>query len=207
MKSRLLFFILLFLLRGTFLFAETPACEVYFSPKDHLAERLIQLIDQEKKSIRVAVYCMTHAGIAKALVNARERGVDVEVIVDPFSVKARSCVHRIFKANIPLFVWDPSLSLQGKTFKGGKKRQKDPIMHDKFCVFGEKFVWTGSFNFTHDGSLRNEENAVLIESSDVAKKYMQHFSELKVYGCRPFSEYVAFHPKKRSNISKRPSLN
>lgn len=181
------------------LISEQANCEAYFSPKDHLAERLIQLINQEKKSIKVAVYCLTHTGIAKALIDAREKGVNVEVIVDPFSIKIRSCVHRLSKANIPLFVWDPTLNLQGKSFKGGKKRDKAPIMHDKFCVFGESITWTGSFNFTHDGNLRNEENAVIIESSEIAKKYLQHFSDIKVYGCRPFGEYLAFHPKKRTS--------
>jgi cardiolipin hydrolase len=188
------------------LFSSDAQCEVYFSPKDHLAERLIQLIQQEKKSVKVAVFCVTHPGITKALIEAWERGVKVEVIVDPFSVKVRSCVHRLAKANVPLFVWDPSLNLQGKSFKGSKKRNKEPIMHDKFCVLGESITWTGSFNFTQDGNLRNEENAVIIESSEVAKKYLEHFGEIKVYGCRPFGEYLAFHPKKHT-LNKLSTIN
>ncbi len=173
------------------IFCAAP-CEVFFSPQDHLAERLIGLIDQEQKSIRVAVYSISHTKIARALERAKERGVAVELIVDPVSIKTRSPLHRLSKGQVPLFVWDGPV-----TFAASGKSRKG-LMHDKFCIFGDHLVWTGSFNFTYDAELRNEENAVLLDSSSIAKKFLERFEEMKLRSCKSYLEYLALHPKKKS---------
>jgi hypothetical protein len=58
--------------------------QVLFSPDDKIADELISLIGMEKRSIKAAVYCLMHRGIANALIDAHERGVNVEVISFPF---------------------------------------------------------------------------------------------------------------------------
>ena len=148
-------FFLLFLLKLSICaraFAASAECEVYFSSNDRIADKLIERIQQEKKEILVAIYCFTHSGIGNALIEAKERGVHVEVVIDREALKKRSFVHHLIKADIPLYVWDPYLNASN---------QKLPIMHDKFCVLGDQLVWTGSFNFTFDGANRNEENVVV----------------------------------------------
>ncbi len=184
-----------FFLQLTFLFSavafsaqkELPAIQVFFSPKDQVARRLISLIEKEQKSIRVAVYCITHRGIAEALVQAKKRGVDVEVIVDPFSVKNRLPVDRIARCGIPVFVWESQVN-----------KKKKALMHDKFCVFGAKGVWTGSFNFTYNADLENCENALFFEDAEIAKRYLDQFKIIKYKNSRPYEEYLTLHfpPKK-----------
>lgn len=49
------------------------------------------------------------------------------------------------------------------------------LMHNKFCVFGNK-VWTGSWNPSQEMSIPN--NAVLIESSTISNAYLSEFNEL-----------------------------
>jgi len=164
-------------------------CKVYFSPKDQLAERIIDLIDGENKSIKIAIYSMTHMGIAKALERARQRKVAVEVLVDPFSVKVQSSIHRLLEAKIPLFVWDQGIRM-------GARRRK-ALMHDKFCVFGDHTVWTGSFNFTNDANLRHQENAVAMKSKEIAQNYLTQFAHMKLYESRPYQEYITLYPKKK----------
>jgi hypothetical protein len=67
------------------------------------------------------------------------------------------------------------------------KQAASPRMHHKFVVFGNlnpegwcfepKAVWTGSFNFTHNG--RNSlENAVFIEDEKIANAYFQEYSQV-----------------------------
>lgn len=190
----MIFLRLLLLLAPIYTFAAHPAsCEVYFSPKDGVAQKLIELIDKEQKSVKVAIYSMTHTGIAKALVRAKERGVDVQVIVDPFSVKIRSSVERLADADIPLYVWDQNLQIKGET-----RLKRRAIMHDKFCLLGEQLVWTGSFNFTHDAAYRHQENVVTIDSRSIAQKFKEQFDQMRLYECRPLSEYKDLHPKKKS---------
>lgn len=191
-KVKFLAYILLFLPMAAF--CMSADCEVFFSPQDELANRLIELIDKEKKSIKVAVYSMTHVGIAKALDRAKQRGVQIEVLVDPNSVKFRSSIKKLVEAKIPVFVWDRHLRL-GE----GKKKS---LLHDKFCIFGDTAVWTGSFDFTN---LRNHENAINIQSGEVAKSYLAQFSKMVLYESRPYQEFLAIYPKKKREKNKETS--
>lgn len=150
-----------------------------FSPHDHLAEELISLIDKERKTIRIAVYCLTHRQIVKALTHAKERGVDVQVLIDPDSLRSKTVLRQMQKPPFPILVWNPPL--QYKELKNGKRVQKRrSLLHDKFCVFGNDRVWTGSFNFTLDGSNTHQENALIIESRELAKQYLADFERLKM---------------------------
>jgi phosphatidylserine/phosphatidylglycerophosphate/cardiolipin synthase-like enzyme len=162
--------------------------QVLFSPKDHIAEELIKLIQKEQKSIKAAVYCLMHRGIAKALIDAHERGVHVEVIIDPYSLKSRSPVKKMHEANVPLFIWNPSVpTTQAKNARKVKKHR--PLMHDKFCILGNNLVWTGSFNFTFEGTQANRENVIVLENKEIASRYLEEFEHLKREGCQGFSEY------------------
>jgi phosphatidylserine/phosphatidylglycerophosphate/cardiolipin synthase-like enzyme len=191
MRVRTFFLQLLFLSLTLFSHAaenvDKSNIKLYFSPQDHLADQLISYIDKEQKSLHVAVYCFTHRGITEALVRAKKRGVEIEVIVDPFSVKARSPVVRMAGSGIPIYVWDPGFD--------PAKRKKAPIMHDKFCVFGGKSVWTGSFNFTYEADTVNRENALYIEDLEYAKKFLDQFRSMKNRGCSRYEEYLTAHPK------------
>jgi phosphatidylserine/phosphatidylglycerophosphate/cardiolipin synthase-like enzyme len=162
---------------------ETPAkaTEVYFSPQDHLADKLVSYIDQEQKTIRVAAYAFSHWKIAKALCQAKERGVDVEVIVDPFTLQFPSALKKMAKSQIPIWIWDP----KPIEHKNGKKKM--PLMHDKFCVFEEHAVWTGSFNFTYTADSSNCENALILHNPDIAQKFKAQFQHLKESGCKAYT--------------------
>ncbi|MGD0664363.1 MAG: phospholipase D-like domain-containing protein [Rhabdochlamydiaceae bacterium] len=164
---------------------------VYFSPDDHLEKQLIKMIDQENKSIHVCIYTFTDREVADALVAAKKRGVDVEVIVDRFSVKAKSPLHRLSAAMIPVYVWDPG--------RGREKRARRPLMHNKFCIFGGHSVWTGSFNFTYDASRSHQENALVVRDEGVAHAYQNQFASIKMRSCIPIASFVAEKPKKRLN--------
>ncbi len=177
-----------------FAFGQQADCLVYFSPSDRPAEKLIQLISKEEVSIKLAAYSITHAGIAKALMTAKERGVAIEILVDPFAVKARSSTHKLVGRGVPLFVWDQNLR-----YNPTKRRAR---MHEKFCIFGSHTVWTGSFNFTNDSNLRHRENAIVMRGHEIAGKYLTHFSHMKLYESRPYGEYLALYPKRKKNSQK-----
>jgi phosphatidylserine/phosphatidylglycerophosphate/cardiolipin synthase-like enzyme len=163
--------------------------QVLFSPEDSVATELIALIEKEKKSIKAAIYCLTHYAIANALMDAHVRGVDVQVIVDPTSVKTRSAARRMGNANLPIFVWNPPTTYH--ISKSGKRtKQRKALMHDKFCVLGDRMVWTGSFNFSIQAA-SNSENVLILESAEIASRYLKEFERLKRTHCCPFREYLA----------------
>ena len=179
-------------LSSTLIYSKEPIAnyQVLFSPEGHIADELIALIGKEKKSIKAAVYCLMHRGIVQALIDAHERGVQVEVIVDPFSVKSRSPVKKMGEANLPLFVWNPQLPVAEN--KNGKKvRKRKSLMHDKFCVLGNNQVWTGSFNFTFEASHSNRENVIVLENKEIASLYLEEFERMKRDGCQSFNDYLS----------------
>jgi phosphatidylserine/phosphatidylglycerophosphate/cardiolipin synthase-like enzyme len=202
MMFRNIFFLKTYIAISCFIFALHAVenqcdhlCEVYFSPKDNVAHQLISLIDQETKSVQIAVYGFTHHGIAAALIKAKKKGVQVEVIVDPFSVKESSPVKRLFKSGIVVWVWKPAIcNLPNK--EKAHQHNRSSLMHDKFCIFGDHSVWTGSFNFTYNGNNCNEENVVLIKADNVVEKFKQQFHDIKTKGCKPYCEYTSLKNEK-----------
>ena len=167
-------------------YTESPAiCSVYFSPDDKLADRLVQLIEEEKSTLYVAVYCLTHHKVTDALIEAKGRGVDVQIIIDPYSLDLTKNIERLAKAHIPIYVWDPCHCEKPR----GDKRA---LMHDKFCVFSDQ-VWTGSFNFTHKATAFNEENAILIKSESMVKEFAARFLHIQQQGCLSYKKYKKLH--------------
>lgn len=153
---------------------------VYFSDQESIEDRLIEWIDKETQSIRMAAYCVMNTKIGKALQRAHARGVDVEILVDPYSVKSRSPLKKLVAAGIPVYVWNPEVGI-------GKKKG---LMHHKFCVLGGHRVWTGSFNFTKEASINNRENVVLIQGSQAVSNFLQQFNHLKKEGGCLYAEFV-----------------
>ena len=169
-----------------------PVVESYFSPEDHVADRLINLISKETVSIKAAVYCLTHRGIIKALSDAKRRGVDVELIIDPFTIRARAPLRRMAQTGMKVFVWDPQW--KQATDAG---RHREPLMHHKFCLFHSAgAVWTGSFNFTSEASNANQENAILLRDEKQMQLFEAQFQEIKEKGCRSYLDYLT-RPKKK----------
>ncbi len=55
-------------------------------------------------------------------------------------------------------------------------RKKAGLMHNKFCVFDSRIVWTGSFNPTKRNT---RDDAIIINSTLLAKNYIEEFDEMR----------------------------
>lgn len=119
---------------------------VAFSPGD--AEALVvSTIGGAKKEVRMAAYSFTSPKVAKALVDAKKRGVDVRAVLDK-SQRTERYSGATFLANEGIAV---------------RINSKYAIMHNKFIVVDGVTVETGSFNFTSSAAKRNAENVIVIE--------------------------------------------
>ena len=127
-----------------------------------LDEKLAAVIDAAETSVDVAVYDLNLARVADALVRAHQRGVRVRVVTDE-AYEDELGPQRLRKAKVPL-VMD----------------ERDPYMHDKFVVIDGRQVWTGSWNLTDNGTYRNNNNVVVVESKALAKNYTTEFEEMFV---------------------------
>lgn len=63
-------------------FKSTGTVDVYFSPKGGATNTIVTELDNAKTEILVQAYSFTIAPIAKALTDARKRGVQIEVVLD-----------------------------------------------------------------------------------------------------------------------------
>jgi phosphatidylserine/phosphatidylglycerophosphate/cardiolipin synthase-like enzyme len=145
--------------------------EVCFSPEHryYMKHKLFALIDNAKSAIYMAIYWITDDSIIDKLIEARKRNVTVEVFFDSTTPNVTTYVSK-FLANDIIPIVFPS-SQQG-------------IMHNKFVMIDFKTIFTGSANFTKaafefSNTNYNFENVVIIESTNIASKYLKEFVNIE----------------------------
>jgi phosphatidylserine/phosphatidylglycerophosphate/cardiolipin synthase-like enzyme len=135
--------------------ASSPSVRVYFSPFGGCTDAVEASLLLAKSNVLVQAYSFTSAPIAKALVDAKKRGVDVEVLLDK-SQRSEQYTSATFLANegVPVFIDD-----------------SHRIAHNKVMVIDGETVITGSFNFTKSAEEANAENLLIIKDPLLAQKY------------------------------------
>ena len=138
----------------------TGTVEVAFSPNGGGAALIIRTIGEAKKTIQVQAYSFTNADIAKALLEAHKRAVNVRVVLDK-SQETEKYTSATFLANsgVPVRIDDDFA-----------------IAHSKIMIIDGETVITGSFNFTKAAEERNAENVLVIRGNkELAKLYLQNW--------------------------------
>lgn len=134
----------------------------YFSPNGGCTDAVVSALHDARKTVLVQAYSFTSEPIARALVDARKRGVDVQVILDK-SQRTERYSGATFLANegVPVFI------------DAGHR-----IAHNKVMVIDGETVITGSFNFTKSAESGNAENVLLIlHAPELAKRYGENWKE------------------------------
>lgn len=151
----------------------TPTAQIGFSPDAKRAsarELVLSLIDSATSSIRLIGYSFTARDITDALIRAKQRGVDVRVVLDEKeNAKNTTSVRQI-----------------GRLISAGIPTRLDsyfPIQHDKAIVVDGSSTETGSFNFTESAERYNSENAVVIwHMPGLAQDMLAHWQSRWDYG-------------------------
>jgi len=130
---------------------------------------LVKTINEAKVSFYGAFYDIGSVPVTNAILAAKKRGVDIRLVTDDSNYN-KPQVSRLEAAGITV-VSDAN--------KG--------LMHNKFAVIDDEKVWTGSYNITENGENKNNNNAILIRSPELAGIYLARFKdmfELKNFGNR-----------------------
>jgi phosphatidylserine/phosphatidylglycerophosphate/cardiolipin synthase-like enzyme len=133
--------------------------EIYFSPHGGATDAVVQTIAAAQNSVLVQAYSFTSAPIAKALVDAHNRGVRVEAILDD-SQKSEKYSSLDFLTHAGISTW-----IDGR----------HAIAHNKLMILDGKVVITGSFNFTKAAEENNAENLLIIRDEAVAQQYLANW--------------------------------
>ncbi len=144
-----------------------------FSPQGKCSAHILREIESAKKELLVAVYAFTNDDLSNALVQAKKRGVAVQVVVDrEFDLANQNSKGKFFDAQkIPL-----------RRISGNKPKiaEKDAgLMHQKFAVIDSRIVFTGSYNWTYSADSLNDENLLLFrDAGPLAEEYRKAFFRL-----------------------------
>jgi phosphatidylserine/phosphatidylglycerophosphate/cardiolipin synthase-like enzyme len=138
----------------------TPsAVTVCFTPGGNCTDAIVKALSEAKRTILVQAYSFTSALIAKALLDAHTRGVQVQVILDK-SQRTEKYSSADFLANqgVPTMI-----------------DANHAIAHNKVIIIDGETVLTGSFNFTKAAQEKNAENLVIIRDPALAAQYAQNW--------------------------------
>ena len=142
------------------LFQEKPKeYKAFFTPGTGCENNIIAAINKAQK-IEIAVYSITHPGITNAIIAAHNRGATIRIVTDRQMANGKgSRVEEIRSAGIPVLT-----------------NKKHKIEHNKFAVFDDVHVVSGSYNWTTNASKYNSENCVFFDQPD--KEYSDRFKYL-----------------------------
>lgn len=147
-----------------------------FSGQADIEALLESAIRGSKKSVEVALYGFTLPRVAQALVDAKERGVAVHVLVN------ESHVHTARISEQLELLIDKGLDV--RTLRGVGNYG---IMHNKLGIYDGKMVSAGSFNWAVTANLANSENIVFSRDKGVVAGYRKYFAWMWGYA-RPVSQ-------------------
>lgn len=162
-------------------------------------QSLLREINSAKNTIDFAIYGIDkQPEIMKALIRAQKRGVKIRWVFD-VDKNGKSIYSENFSLQKVLLNSRNDIDLVNGGVKPNGKKVKDAIMHNKFFIFDDKKVWTGSANISKtDLSGFNANSAILIESNAVAAIYKTEFE--KMYN-------GSFHQLKTETISNQTVLS
>lgn len=143
----------------------TGSIELAFTPWDDAEGAIIKALLQARREIQVQAYLFTSRALARALIEAKQRGVIVEVLADrEMLVKGEnSQIPRLAEAGIPIWL-----------------ESRYAVAHNKIILIdpreADATVITGSYNFTYSAQARNAENLLILRGNPaLAQAYLENW--------------------------------
>ena len=120
--------------------------DLYMLPEKTALNAVLQLLDEAKDTIQVAMFTLSHPKIIEKLEHAQKRGVNVKVIIDRYTKQPKT-----------------ELSLC--------HAEGPALLHHKWALIDHKHLIVGSTNWTKAGFTKNfEAFAILRDLSDCELK-------------------------------------
>lgn len=147
---------------------EVPASgriEVLFTPWDDAEGAVLRAIEAARRSIHVQMFLISSRNIARALLSAHARGIEVQVLADREMVVngENSQVPKLAAAGIPV-----------------RLETRYAAAHNKILLIDvdgpHPVVITGSYNFTWSAQARNAENLLILRDDPaLAQAYLANW--------------------------------
>jgi len=135
---------------------------ISFSRTQDTSTLLRQWISKSNQTIKLMLYCITQDPLSDALITAKNRGIDVDIVIDDSMVNTSgSDYQRILGSGI---------DIRNDSYSG--------LMHHKVMIIDGKVVATGSYNWSAAAEDSNYENLIILRSTDIAGQYIAEFNRI-----------------------------
>lgn len=134
----------------------------YFTDQHDCPAKIVSLISQAEKSIDVCMYTITDDRISKALLDAHSGGVAVRIVTDDEKIDVPgSDIAAFMCAGIAV-----------------RTDSSSAYMHNKFAIFDDRAVATGSYNWTAGAARVNQENFIVTRDAGLVREFGKYFERL-----------------------------
>jgi phosphatidylserine/phosphatidylglycerophosphate/cardiolipin synthase-like enzyme len=125
--------------------------------------KLISFIGLAETQLDIAIFSLTHSGIADAIVKAKSKpNMKIRMIVDREQAVAES-------SKVPY------LKAAGIDIRIGFAKS---MTHNKFTIVDLKRLETGSYNYTFNATNNNLENQVYLSEESTVKRFSAEFERM-----------------------------
>ena len=137
---------------------------VRFSPDDGIDDMIEKLIAAADDSVYMLAYSFASRDIAERLQAADDNGLDVIVVCEDskaYTDGGGQC-GPLSEAGMQVYV----------------DGYPDTLMHEKVIILDNSVVIAGSYNFTRSADKRNDEQVLVIQSPEIAGKFLAEFDKI-----------------------------
>jgi hypothetical protein len=126
--------------------------------------RIISEMQKAKHNIYIAMAWFTDRDIVNALIAAKNRNVNIEIILSS-SDQNETVIQMFVDSNIKVHAFE-MIAERG-------------IMHHKFCLIDNGLSISGSYNYTYNASTNNVENILISNDFNTYRQFLAEFEKLK----------------------------
>lgn len=133
-----------------------------FSPGGNCADVVVDWINRANGSVHVLIYSFTLNQVSNALIAAKNRGVDVKIVMERSNANERGAEYQTLKS--------AGVDIRLDTNSG--------LLHDKVAIIDGHIVLTGSMNWTNAGVSENNENLLVLDNEAWASAFESQFEQV-----------------------------
>jgi phosphatidylserine/phosphatidylglycerophosphate/cardiolipin synthase-like enzyme len=143
--------------------------ETYFAPQDNVQAAIVARVRAAQSSIVFLAFQFTSDPIAQAMIARLRQGVRVAGVFERTG------------SETPFSEFRKLQQAGAEVYQDGNPY----IMHHKVIVVDERVVMTGSYNFTDNANRQNDENLLIIEDRELARRFLDEFERVRETALRP----------------------
>jgi phosphatidylserine/phosphatidylglycerophosphate/cardiolipin synthase-like enzyme len=113
-----------------------------------------------RRQVDVAAYDLDAEPVVEALIELEGRGVFVRVVTDEDNAD-QSSIRRLRRNGISVV-----------------EDERSALMHNKFIIIDNRYLWVGSMNLTSNGAYCNNNNFVRLDAPQIAFNYRAEMEEM-----------------------------